>query len=712
MATSINRAIFSGWDFQSYLDELRNRTLAQFTSTYNDFSTSSMGQVLFDHQAFGLESLSFYVDRRYSEQLLQTARTEDGVSKGARQLGYKLSSAVASSVDLQVSLTQTYAFDVTIPAGFKFRSDENLVFEASESVIIAAGTLGPVTVPAYEGETFTENFVSDGSAHQSFQLRRVPSDKYVVAGRVTARVNGAPWERQDFLEYGENNAFEVTTSRTPPIVDFGDGLTGNIPPVGAPIVVTYVATSGKVGRVSDGTISTAVNALTIAFQNIPLVINNPEGAVGGDDPESLEQARAQAGRVYKTREVAVTREDHETLAGSYAGPIAGRVAVAKAFVARSTARDVTYLEQEAAVTSALSDHAAAIAAATTALTASLDAITAQLTALQSALTSIGTSSSDIDSTASSGVLVARNAKNVSASIAADATTLGSTLQAINVANNASDALTDGTLAQLLSVVNSITSEALGNETALRTLVNSLSALVDEASTIGLSVSDPDSLLLSAETARQSISSEVGNSATPSGMYAQVVSVDTEESAIDDEVLVAFNTIGAHLDKILADECKSNLVSIPILARNKGGFYAAPTVQLLTDLQAYLDERKEITQVVNVVSGVSFLVPAVVTVRAGISTGYSESVLRKSIEAAVDGVLRDRAFGDDLQLDELYDALNSIEGLAFKNVRINGSIQSGVTNVERLDADGNLIIAIGEVATKGSLTISTEIAEDE
>jgi len=282
------------------------------------------------------------------------------------------------------------------------------------------------------------------------------------------------------------------------------------------------------------------------------------------------------------------------------------------------------------------------------------------------------------------------------------------LTAINTGNNSTDALTDATLTTLLGQVSSISTDSTTIETALRGQITTLGDVQDGAANIGLTVSDAGSLLLTADTERISMESVVGDSGTPTALYADLVAIETAENGLDTTVSNALSVIDAHLDNILADDCKTNLVSIPILARDAGGFYAAPSQQLINDLQAYIDDRKEVTQVPEVVSGEQFLVQAVIRVRAGVLTNYSVSVLTTSIQAAVDGVLRDRSFGESLYLDEIYNVLSTLDGLDFVNVSILGEDDGGTTVTDKLDADGNLIISEGEVVTKGITTVVPEV----
>ena len=50
MATSlpVNRVSYIGFDFDSFLDEVRARTQIQFASVFNDFAQASLGILILD----------------------------------------------------------------------------------------------------------------------------------------------------------------------------------------------------------------------------------------------------------------------------------------------------------------------------------------------------------------------------------------------------------------------------------------------------------------------------------------------------------------------------------------------------------------------------------------------------------------------------------------------------------------------------------------
>jgi hypothetical protein len=721
--TDLNRVKYSGLDFDTHFDDLRARLQIKFAQDFNDFALSSLGIMLIDLVSYGLDALSFYLDRRATDIYLETARTRKAVARLTRQLGYKMRAAIASSVDLNVAVLNPQVFSIPVPKGFQFQGPNDVVFEAAQEVTFPPGSgSGDVKiVPCYEGQTFVETFVSDGSANQVFELRRVPVGSFVVSGTVLVKVNGADFSESEFITFDETDQFEVGYNDDPPTIRFGDGVAGNIPTAGATIQVTYVASRGRTGQVTKGTIEDVVTPLVVNFTTIRLSVANPKGSVGGDDPETIDHAKKFAGRVFKARQVAVTRSDYEALAGSFADPLFGRVAVAQALSSRSAASDLELQNLLRTITEAVSIPKPVVDAQVAAANDALDIVDAQLVTISADLTSLGTLSNDVITEADNSITSARATKNKAAEIGADA----QDIQGLVIdGKGAVDAITTAGSSQLTTADKDNLKSFLDRINAQATIIFSASGTIDtssaaeiasmgvvkdKANQIGTSVSEPDSQLLAIDTARAVIVTQVGViTPTATGIRSNLLVISTTLQDETSVVSEATASIDAHVDSILAADCKANLVTVPILARDAAGFYAAPSSSLIQALQAFLDARKEVTQTVVVTSGANFLVGAVLTVRIGIRLGVSSQIAKTAVETAVDGVLRDRAFGASLYISELMAAVSAVDGVAFSNVVINGHLApDGVTVLtSNLDDSGNLIVPISEVVSKGDVVVNT------
>jgi hypothetical protein len=716
MATTLNRATYSGLDFDTHGDDLRSRLQVQFAAEFNDFAVAGLGIMLLDLVAYGLDTLSFYLDRRATDTFMVTARTRKSVSRLSRQLGYPMGGAVSSGVDVEVYINTAVPFAVTIPQGFQFRGPNNLIFETARAVTFAPGVSGPstaISIPCFEGETFVETFTSDGTSAQVFELRRVPSQKNIVQGTVEVLVNGAPWEFKDLLEFGATDQFEVGFSDDPPTVRFGDGISGNIPPSGNSIQVTYVASRGRAGQVAQNTIDDTVSPLVVFFQTIDLVVNNPEPAVGGDDPESISRAKTFAPQVFKSRRVAVVASDYSALAGSYADPLFGRVAVAKAIAARGADDDLELQSLLTDLDTAVDAMVAAVTAATSAITTAISTANTELTAQATTLNDIESAVAQIltDLTQINTAVLA--IKNAAGLVTVDATDIQgyviSGKAAIDaIATAGASQLTAGDKTALKAWFDLINGEAVqigANAAAFTSQSNTALSAVADAQTEADSVGalPGTGLLQQAETQRTSIATQVTAITTQNNtIIAAIVDITAEVAALSQAIFT-------HVDLILSADCKANLVTVPILVRNAAGFYAGPSTGLIASLQAFLDERKEVTQTVIVTSGEDFLVPVVLVVRVGVRSGFSEQVVKTAVDTAIDGVLRDRDFGENLYVSDMETAVLAVDGVAFTNITISGFQRpcGAATDNTKNDSSGNLIILPSEVITKCTTTINTE-----
>lgn len=727
----LNRAKYSGADFNTHEDDLRARLQVKFAADYNDFALSAQGIMLLDLVAYGLSTLSFYLDRRATDTYLSTARTAKSAARTTRQIGYKMGGAISSGVDIQVSVTTPKAVDIPISEGFQFLGPNDLIFEVAQAVTFtpAEQTAGTTKlIPCYEGETITETFVSDGTAFQVFELRKVPEDKFVAQGSVIVTVDGAEFVESELLEVGETDQFEVGYNDDPATVRFGDGLSGNIPTGGASIDVTYVACRGLSGQVASGTITEPVSNLVVAFETIGLSITNPNPSSGGDDRESIASAQAHGPAVFKSRKAAVTGGDYNALAGSYADPLFGRVSVARAISSRSASDDLTLKNLLADIDAAIAAFHPEVDSQVTAATTALDDVDANLTTVgtelgvaTTAISAAETARTNLEA-ASSIILAEKNKIDTDlGSVGTAVATIASNITTIRTDTLTADTTVEGygpsgtgdlTQPQVDAVtvsLDSVLTSLLSIQSARDQIDTDQTTMLTANTSIGTEVANVDSEASTIETENANATTALATASSAQGTAATasttartaVLAISAANTTVEDDINTATDAIFDHVDRFLADDCKANLVTVPILTKDAGGFYSAPSLGLIDSLQVYLEERKDVTHTVAVTSGVNFLVLAVITVRLGVLRGYSEEVVRTAAESAIDGLLRDRAFGDALYELDVERVVEAVDGVRFANVRITGP-------AGKLDSDGNLIVLDSEVITKGTVTVTPEL----
>jgi predicted phage baseplate assembly protein len=181
-------------------------------------------------------------------------------------------------------------------------------------------------VPATHGETVKEVLGSgDGTlVFQKFHLKQPPLT-YVTAetpsgssSTLRVYVNDILWHEVPFL-YGHGPTERIYVTRRDDdgrtTVQFGDGITGARLPTGQHNVrVEYRKGTGLEGLVQSGQLS----LLPVRPLGVKSVLN-PEASQGAEDPEHRDAARRNAPRTVLTLDRAVSLQDYEDLARSFAG---------------------------------------------------------------------------------------------------------------------------------------------------------------------------------------------------------------------------------------------------------------------------------------------------------------------------------------------------------------------------------------------------------
>ena len=566
----INRVRFAGKDFFTFVDDMVARIQLLFVTEFNDFVASGTGVMLIDMVAWAAETLSFYIDRQASESYLATARLRRSVNRIVRQLGYKMAPAVSSSVDTEVNLTKVYAFGVTIPTGFKMLGPSGLIFEATEDVTFPAGE-GPAspsrTVSIREGITRTETFTSNGSRNQVFRLNP-GAGKFFAAGTASVTVGAAPWTESQFITFDETDQYEIDFNSSPPLLRFGDGVAGNIPPIGDGISVTYVANSGAGGLVLANEITRVSSPLVVAFQAIPLTITHANPTSGGADPESLESAKANAPLFFKARNVAVTQSDYIGLSQAFVDPLAGAVAVAQAFVARGADDDLTLQILLDNIRAIIDPIAADVQAETTAARASITTATDSVSSITSELATVD---SELDTIATNPM-----------------TTLAAG-EIVDIRGEAQDIRVDmididGAVTDGIAEVNASGASA-GEKTSINNYFTTIDGLAAASKTKAESIiTKAGTIETAVETAKAAtavITTELTTiSASLAAVLANLDNIDTLMSVqFDTAIETELQAIFDHVDGFLAADCQANLVQVPILTKDVDGFLVEPSITL-------------------------------------------------------------------------------------------------------------------------------------
>ncbi len=316
---------------QTALDfvSLRDRMIESGKSRFPDIDWDSplvVERWMIEQFAFVGERIGFYNTNNARESRWGTAAQRRSQIALAKLIAEPLIGARAARAEVTFSITGTTAGDVIFPAGTTMPRTEEVTdpirFQLLADVTIPAGqTSASGTVE--HSEPHDDGFTSTDRPNQEFILSQTPyledRSEDDVSTVVTA-ANGTYTRVDTFLDStASDRHFTVTVDNLDrATLRFGNGTSGAIP--AGDITVTYRTGGGAAGNVPAGAIKVLEGQWTDSLGNpVVVTVTNAAAAEGGDDRESVAQARERIPRAARTREVAVAREDYEDAALEVAG---------------------------------------------------------------------------------------------------------------------------------------------------------------------------------------------------------------------------------------------------------------------------------------------------------------------------------------------------------------------------------------------------------
>ena len=240
------------------------------------------------------------------------------------------------------TLTNTSESEVTLPAGTIFSGDvivadtvQTVYFTTEAEAVIQEqidDTAGEYSITALEGRPITlvsENTntygeligVSAGTPGLVYELGESPAvdgsiEVYIQDGDIYSK-----WlQVQHLIDYNPTDqVFQVTTDQDNKLyINFGDGVSGFIPTKFSEIRAKYTVGGGVIGNVNAASITTiyyvpGLSDSEVAALSSVLTVTN-DAALGGSDPEELEQIRISAPLSLRANNRAVTLQDYADLA--------------------------------------------------------------------------------------------------------------------------------------------------------------------------------------------------------------------------------------------------------------------------------------------------------------------------------------------------------------------------------------------------------------
>lgn len=278
---------------------------------WKSFDQRDPGYTLFRALLWFNDKGSFLLDRTMTESFLSTAKTPEGVRRGAANLGYPIGQIQPATC--QVKLTfPAFNSNIIIPVGSNW-SISNTTFTCLNTIQILAGQT-TVNTTLVQGTSYTPApYIAPGSGFYKISVPPNTANLQVLVG-------GVLWTAIDsFISPPVPTAYKLfEESDGSKTIEFGSNINTYAPASGVSIQVTGVITLGSAGNIGQsGLTCRPLSQLSDDVGNT--ITNNVTGvtltsALDGTDEESLDSIRTLAPRYYAEGNPArlVNESDYET----------------------------------------------------------------------------------------------------------------------------------------------------------------------------------------------------------------------------------------------------------------------------------------------------------------------------------------------------------------------------------------------------------------
>lgn len=367
--SKLRRINLSALDFESLRRMGIEYARTYFPDDFNDFVVSN-GFIMFLEVVSAIaNNLSERSDIIADESFLATAQSRSAVSNHLNLIGQELRRATPATVRVECSLSVPAAFDVVIPSGLSFvisgpdgspvnyelysapgDYSTDLVVPRSKRGVIGFAIEGKFASPLTQ--------ISNGEPNQFIDI----IDENVLGSPIMVDISSGSsstsWDRIEFIEQADANdeVFEVKFLEDRTRIIFGDDQNGKIPISGQVITVNYRIGGGVRGRIGSGIINETRPISQEGFATQNILFRNVEPSIGGQNSESLRNAKRRAPRTFAVHNNVATSTDYVSISETFSHPAFGSVQKASASVRTGIDKNIDEIVKN--VRSATSDQEA------------------------------------------------------------------------------------------------------------------------------------------------------------------------------------------------------------------------------------------------------------------------------------------------------------------------------------------------------------------
>jgi hypothetical protein len=331
---------YTSKDYYSLREELISRVQLRVPDWTGE-DPADFGIALVEAFAYLGDLITYYIDRNANESFLSTATQRSSILNIAQSYGYIPAGYGRAFTTLQFS--NSSASDITLPAGSVFYGDIVIedtvqkVYFTTDSDVTVPQKVGAVngveTITAQEGlpvslvATSTNEYgeqvgTSTGLPNMVFELGETPVAEDSIEVYVQDGDAYSKWSQvKHLIDYGPNDqVFEISMDADSIIsIYFGDGVSGLIPTKFSDIRAIYIVGGGNLGNVDSSTINTIYHVPSLSESELislqsQIAVTNIDAALGGTDPETLNQIRNSAPLTLRANNRAITIQDYADLA--------------------------------------------------------------------------------------------------------------------------------------------------------------------------------------------------------------------------------------------------------------------------------------------------------------------------------------------------------------------------------------------------------------
>ena len=322
-------------DFISITQALQ--TNLKNTGSWTDMYAESTGQTLIEYGAAFTIMDQWAIEKSFKEAFIQTATTDTAIYSAARFLGVRMNRKLPGVQTGNLTRVNNYNQPLNqllqIPAYSQFSVANSIPFfnRSAINFINYAATVNNVYL--CQGQVYTKTYISDGSAFQ--QITISGTQPFAISDTdVRVTINGVDWNIiQDGLWHygmGDMVVADSTLGNGDLILQFGNGIYGQIPPQGSDIVVTYAETlgaaQGLIAANSSISLTMQYNGYSISGQVVQssavTLVDTSLSALSvvlSSNTEATPTAYLLAGNVWSTSYVGLQFEDSKGGLGLISG---------------------------------------------------------------------------------------------------------------------------------------------------------------------------------------------------------------------------------------------------------------------------------------------------------------------------------------------------------------------------------------------------------